>query len=138
MVGKPATDRTGTDIDAWCTKCKLVLSHIVIAQKGTKVAQVECKTCHAKHAYKAAAPKPRGTRKATAKSLSGGAPLEYEKLLKGRDAASAQHYSVAAEFAEGDVIDHSTFALGVVSRVLADLKIEVCFPDKPRILVHGR
>jgi hypothetical protein len=138
MVGTPTADRTGTDIDAWCSKCKLVLSHIIIAMKATKVARTECKTCHATHAYKASAPKPRAARKSTAKGAHGGVPLEYDKLLKGRDISSAQPYATSSQFAEGDVIDHSTFALGVVARVLADLKIEVMFPDRPRILIHGR
>ena len=46
----------GQDIDAYCTKCKLVLAHVIIALRGTRPAKVECKTCKSIHAYRKEAP----------------------------------------------------------------------------------
>ena len=40
----------GDDIDAWCGKCLMVLSHRIIAVVGNQVKKVECLTCHAIHA----------------------------------------------------------------------------------------
>jgi hypothetical protein len=135
------THKTGSDIDAWCNKCKLVLAHIIIAINGAKVARVECKTCKAVHAFKAtatkkAAPKKPGSRAAGASKELG--PAEYEKIMKGQDTSRAQRYRTAVNYAQGDVLDHTTFGIGVVLRLLTDAKIEVIFPLGCKTLVHGR
>ena len=51
------TDRisTGRDIDSYCTKCKLILEHIVVAMTGGVVVKVKCKTCGSTHRFKGAA-----------------------------------------------------------------------------------
>jgi hypothetical protein len=54
--------------------------------------------------------------------------------VAGREHARA--YSVAERFATGELLEHPTFGLGVVST--ATDKIEVVFRDGTRTLVHGR
>lgn len=137
------THTTGGDIDAWCNKCKLTLAHIVLAMDARRIVRVECKTCKASHAYKtgaegkkAANAKPTGARAARASSKAG--PAEYERVIKGRDLADAQRYRISVQYAEGDVVDHTNFKLGVVTRLLADGKIEVVFPEGLKVLVHAR
>lgn len=44
--------RTGGEIDSWCTKCKLDLTHRIIAMVGDVVKKVECKTCGSHHLYR--------------------------------------------------------------------------------------
>ena len=44
--------KTGGEIDAYCTKCKLDLGHRIIAMVGDAVKKVECKTCNSHHLYR--------------------------------------------------------------------------------------
>lgn len=44
--------RTGGEIDAYCTKCRLDLLHRIIAMVGDSVKKVECKTCGSHHLYR--------------------------------------------------------------------------------------
>src|SRR5262245_60609736 len=44
--------RTGGEIDSYCTKCRLDLTHRIIAMVGDVVKKVECKTCGSHHLYR--------------------------------------------------------------------------------------
>ncbi|HLM74940.1 MAG TPA: hypothetical protein VK459_19660, partial [Polyangiaceae bacterium] len=44
--------KTGGEIDAYCTKCRLDLLHRIIAMVGDSVKKVECKTCGSHHLYR--------------------------------------------------------------------------------------
>jgi hypothetical protein len=44
--------KTGGEIDSYCTKCKLDLTHRIIAMVGDEVKKVECKTCGSHHLYR--------------------------------------------------------------------------------------
>jgi len=44
--------KTGGEIDAYCTKCRLDLLHRIIAMVGDAVKKVECKTCGSHHLYR--------------------------------------------------------------------------------------
>jgi cytochrome c5 len=48
--------KVGTNIDAWCTKCKLVLAHTIEAIAQDSIKRVSCNTCHGTHQYKSQAP----------------------------------------------------------------------------------
>jgi hypothetical protein len=139
-----AAHKTGADVDAYCNKCKLTLAHIIIAMNGTKIAKVECKTCRGVHAYKSAAGSASSPRRASSgtktskKGSNGIGPSDYEKVIKGQDLSRAQRYRASTNFAEGDVVDHTNFGLGMVTRLLADSKIEVLFPIGMKVLVHSR
>ena len=129
----------GDDTDAYCGKCKLVLAHVIIAMKGSRPARVECKTCHAEHAFKANAPNARApTRRATTKNSAAAKLAVYEGLMEGRDLARAIKYKAGEEFRLESVLDHKTFGLGLVTRVLSDRKIEVAFKTGEKVLVHAR
>mgnify|MGYP001305101906 FL=1 len=45
----------GKDIDAWCTKCKMLLEHRVVAAVGGRPVRVLCLTCKSEHNYRATA-----------------------------------------------------------------------------------
>ena len=48
--------RAGGEVDSWCTKCRLVLNHRIIAMMGPKPVRVECSTCGSHHNYRGTAP----------------------------------------------------------------------------------
>ncbi|MBI4516339.1 MAG: hypothetical protein HY699_11055 [Deltaproteobacteria bacterium] len=131
----------GKDVDSWCTRCKLMLAHTVEAMIAGKITRVHCNTCGAQHAFR---PHPPGESAAGARSRRSPKPAasprtpDYQSLLRGRDQAAAQRYAAGERFAKGDVIRHSSFGLGVVVATKDGNKIEVLFPDGPKVLVHGR
>ena len=45
--------RVGDYIDAYCSHCKNVLDHSVVALEGDKVSRVRCRTCDYEHSYRA-------------------------------------------------------------------------------------
>jgi hypothetical protein len=136
--------KPGSTVDSWCTKCKLVLAHTVEAMVDSKITRVHCNTCRGQHAYRASAPgaKSGGSTKAkaAARAKVDKAPKrnDYETLLRGRTAASARPYATTERFAPGEVISHSAFGLGVVTGERDSVKIDVQFPDGPKVLMHGR
>jgi len=140
--------RPGSNVDAWCTKCKLILAHTIEALVGNDIKRVHCNTCMSKHAYRQYAP---GEAPRKAKERAENSPIkpkrlnagvvrasDYEGLLRGRDLFSAKPYSFREIFGEGDVLDHKTFGTGIVVGDLGMNKIEVLFPEGPKVLIHAR
>jgi hypothetical protein len=150
--------RAGGEVDSWCTKCKLVLNHRVIAMvQGTPV-RVECSTCMSHHNFRARAPGdkapaagttrsvassgsagPRSTRSTVTKAQQAALDREksWEKAIAGKAVSEFKNYRVDATFAEGDLIRHKKFGDGVVTRVLDPKKVEILFKDEPRTLAQG-
>lgn len=138
--------KTGSTVDSWCTKCKLVLAHTVEAMVESKITRVHCNTCRGQHAYRAEAPgtatKKEGAapRRSASKKASDATPKrsEYETLLRGRNGDKARTYATSERFAPGELIKHFAFGLGVVVAERDSVKIDVAFPDGPKVLMHGR
>ena len=38
--------KTGGEVDCFCTRCKMVLAHTILAMVGDRPARVKCNTCH--------------------------------------------------------------------------------------------
>ncbi len=117
------TPRVGGEIDAVCTRCKMLLGHTILAMVGTKVARVRCNTCQGEHNFHA----PGGSSSVTRESRSRAPPAakaavtasrqDLDSLLAGKDISKPLRYSAAAELVEGAVVDHPVFGLGVVLTV---------------------
>jgi hypothetical protein len=132
------TLRVGGDIDAMCTRCKMVLGHTILAMVGSKPARVRCNTCQGEHAY-------RGTEgSAVKKRWEPAAEREkkpvvtsWEALLAQKDISRARKYSAKEKFAVDEVLSHPTFGVGLVQEVRGD-KIQVAFKADVKTLVHGK
>lgn len=146
--------RAGGEVDSWCTKCKLVLNHRIIAMVGPVPARVECSTCGSHHNFRPRAPGDKapssGTRtssaSASARTPRGPTKVQqaaidrersWEKAIAGKGVRDFRPYRVSETFAEGDLVKHSKFGDGVVTRVLDASKIEILFKDEPRTLAQG-
>lgn len=143
---KPAI---ATDVDSWCTRCRLLLAHTVETMIGDKITRVHCNTCGAQHAYRPHPPGASGAagergsgslrrRPSTRKSAVSTPTVDYEGLLRGRSPSTARGYSVTERFRSDELLTHPTFGLGVVTADKGAGKIEVFFADGPKVLVHGR
>jgi hypothetical protein len=129
----------GKDVLSYCTKCKLNLSHLIVAMKDAKsIAKVKCNTCQSLHAYKdpsnSHANKTR-TKKSEGSKIISISDLWMEQLNK--TTTKSQSYAIDAKFKVGDVIDHSKFGPGIVQTVLQD-KIEVIFRHEIKTLIHNK
>jgi hypothetical protein len=153
----PKALKTGGEVDSYCTKCKLVLNHRIIAMVGTRPVRVECSTCNSHHNYRAAAPgdkvvstgsaggtvvtrskTPRATRGPT-KAAQAVMDREkmWEKAIAGKAMSDFRSYRVSLTFQEGDLIRHSKFGDGVVTRIIDNAKVEILFKDEARTLAQG-
>ena len=130
----------GKEILSYCGRCKMPLNHIInsLAKTG-KPDKCECQTCGALHKYrdpdKPVKPRAKGSR--SPKKVS----VPIEELWKEAVAKAgepAKPYAMSASFAEGDLMDHSTFGKGVVQGIAGHNKIKVIFETSEKILVHNR
>ena len=128
----------GKDVDSWCTKCKLMLAHTVESVVGGRITRVHCNTCNGQHAHRAKPPAAPGTTKPRVRRDTEPKPPNYANLLKGRDPAKARKYATTDRFAVGDLINHATFGLGLVTLLKDVNKIEVVFSEGPKVLLHRR
>lgn len=150
--------KAGGEVDSWCTKCRLVLNHRIIAMMGTKPVRVECSTCGSHHNYRARAPgekAPADPRKlgtgtapqsVRAPRVSSATKAEqarvvreqsWERAVTGRALNEFRKYTIYETFREGDLIKHTRFGDGVVVRILDANKIEILFKDEPRTLAQS-
>ena len=132
--------KVGGEVDAWCTTCKAMKWHVVVAVVDGKPAKVECNGCHKQHAFKPTppgTPKPRAAKKSAAAAPPEPAPIDdlEEKLRAGE--SSAKSYSARDSYEIGDVVRHPSFGLGLVASLPAAGKVEVAFRTGGRkLLVH--
>jgi hypothetical protein len=129
----------GSEVEAYCTKCKLVLAHTVVAMKDDKPKRVKCLTCEGEHNFRATKPKPRATKKSgTGRTTTKRSRQSWEEIMK--EAADKPHkaYSMSGSYEDGDWIEHAKFGRGCVEAYTPPNKIKVRFADSTKILVCNR
>jgi hypothetical protein len=118
--------KVGGEVDAFCSKCQLLLAHTVIAMVGAVPVKVECNTCRNVHRFRG----PAAAAKSPAARKTRSSPAEsFDELM------AAQTSDL---FAAGDVLDHATFGRGLVSGLKDPGKVEVTFRTGVKTLVHGK
>jgi hypothetical protein len=144
MVTPKAASKTppvGKDIDSMCTKCKMVLNHVIVAKVGDVVKRVKCLTCGSEHNHKAEASGGVAVKKkkATTKKAAGTKvrASDWDTLMSGRDLSRAKRYKPDGAFSKNDVLDHPKFGMGLVLADKEGSKIEVAFQEGPKVLVHN-
>lgn len=137
---KPAPGET---IEGRCTRCRAPRNHTIVAMVGERVARVRCNTCGGEHNYHplvaAAAPRaPRATASKPATPRPGKDPgaadrAAWTELRAGFRLDRAVSYAMDGRFKLNDLIDHPSFGLGQVQRVVPG-KIEVLFESGRKLL----
>jgi hypothetical protein len=145
----------GSEIDAWCTKCRLDLGHRIVAMVRGRPKRVVCQTCGSEHNYRpphtldrpgvinrTRADRPSAAPKQSAPSARARAEAdrlrEWESRIAGNVATAFARYAISRRFALGELLLHSKFGEGYVAELLEDNKINVMFRDGPKVLVHGQ
>lgn len=135
----PPFHKVGGEVDAFCSSCQLELAHTVLAMVGARIARARCNTCQKEHALRKSAPgaassfrptKPPASRPKTA-------AVSIPQQLASLDASKARNYSPKESFAEGDILNHPTFGLGLVQTVRGE-KMDVAFKAFAKTLVHQK
>jgi hypothetical protein len=137
----------GKEILSNCSKCKLILAHIIVTMKSaTEPDKVMCKTCKSTQSFKDPSAKKKKTsvEKVIKTARAGGSRKATESVgelwTKALNKATAgdKEYSIRGSFQTGDVINHPTFGQGIVEKLIDDNKIEVLFQDDYRTLMHKK
>jgi hypothetical protein len=155
----PKTLKPGSEVDAWCTKCRMDLLHRIIAMEGPKIARVECRTCGGHHNYRQpksapavakgerapsktasssrSSPPAMSSRKAAAHEAERQRESTWEKAVLGKPVTSFRSYRATQTFNSGDLIRHGKFGDGYIVRIIDRQKVEVMFKDGPRTLAQA-
>ncbi len=139
----------GSEIDAWCTKCRMDLGHRIVAMVASAPKRVICLTCNSEHNYRApasekpkrAAAKPRtsAAERVTVKARAEAERVNnWESRIAGQAHDAFIRYSMEKTFEPGQLINHKKFGEGYVVNVLDANKIEIMFRDGPKTLAHGQ
>lgn len=139
----------GENIDAYCLKCKLLLAHVILFKVNGAVSRVKCKTCGAEHKYRGATSpakksdtskslprKTAATKKPVASKLSDGQiALQWDLKSRNRQPDGPMlNYSLKETYKVNDVINHPTFGVGFVEKILSDKGMLVLFNDSVKML----
>lgn len=144
-------DKIGTEIEAFCKKCKEDTGHIITSIKNDQVTRVMCNSCHSTHKYIAAGmeieaksrkkvrPKstkdPKKVKAPRAKRLS---KLDlWNKVVGESDANTAISYAITNNYEVNNLISHGKFGLGIVQKVHSSRKIQVLFEEGEKLLVQN-
>lgn len=140
----------GKEVLSHCSKCKLILAHIIVTMKAGKLAdKVQCKTCKATHSFKdPGATKTKTSIDKVIKTAKAKSRLGSKKSTEtvaelwtkaiGKNTTGPKTYTIKGSFIMGDIIDHPTFGQGVVEKLIDSNKIEVLFQDEYRTLMHKK
>ncbi len=143
----------GDNIDAYCLKCKLLLTHVVLFKVDGMVHRVKCKTCGAEHKYRHApdavenrqksrrAPSTKaGFPKRTTTDLKKDLPdhqaaLQWDLKMRNRPPdAPVRAYAISESYQANDIIAHPKFGVGFVGKILSDKSMSVLFCDGFKLL----
>jgi hypothetical protein len=133
-------DEVGSDVEAYCPKCKADTTHVVISKYEDEIRRVQCNPCGDVHSFR----KPRGEAEedipepvAARKRALLKKPTWEEFFAKHGD-KNAKPYEFRETYRENAIVFHPKFGKGFVSEVVSESKVEISFADARRILVHNR
>lgn len=134
------TEDVGSDVEAYCPKCKGDTTHVVISKYEDEIRRVQCNPCGDVHSFR----KPRGELEedvpepvAARKRAMLKKPAWTEFFTKHGEKA-ARPYEFREPYRENQIVLHPKFGKGFVSEVVSGSKVEITFEDARRVLVHNR
>ena len=141
----------GRKIDAFCSRCRLTLAHVVLYEVAGAVRRVQCRTCGTQHGYRGARParrpeisaeRQRGVRGAFPARPAPGRPADSRQWEKRRTEAPPDaviwDYRLTERYEKGDMIEHPQFGRGFVERIPTDTSMEVLFREGRKRMAMNR
>ena len=133
-------DEVGSDVEAYCPKCKADTTHVVISKYEDEIRRVQCNPCGDVHSFR----KPRGEAEedlpepVAARKRALLKKLTWEEFFAKHGEKNAKPYEFRDTYRENAILFHPKFGKGYVSEVVSESKVEITFRDARRILVHNR
>ena len=133
-------DEVGSDVEAFCPKCKADTTHVVISKYEDEIRRVQCNPCGDVHSYR----KPRGDAEddvpepVAARKRAMMKKLTWEEFFAKHGEKDAKPYEFRECYRENHIVFHPKFGKGFISEVVSESKVEITFADARRILVHNR
>src|SRR3954470_9670388 len=133
-------DEVGSDVEAYCPKCKGDTTHVVISKYEDEIRRVQCNPCGDVHSFR----KPRGDAEddvpepIAAKKRAMMKKVTWEEFFNKHGEKSGKPYEFREAYHDNVIVTHPKFGRGFVSEVLSDSKVEITFKDSRRVLVHNR
>jgi hypothetical protein len=133
-------DEVGSDVEAYCPKCKGDTTHVVISKYEDEIRRVQCNPCGDVHSFR----KPRGDveddvpEPIAAKKRALMKKPTFEEFFAKHSDKNAKPYEFREHYHENVIVTHPKFGKGFVSEIMSDSKVEVTFKDSRRVLVHNR
>jgi hypothetical protein len=133
-------DEVGSDVEAYCPKCKGDTTHVVISKYEDEIRRVQCNPCGDVHSFR----KPRGDveddvpEPIAAKKRAMMKKQTWEEFFAKHSDKHAKPYEFREAYHENVIVTHPKFGTGFVSEILSDSKAEITFKDARRVLVHNR
>ena len=133
-------DEVGSDVEAYCPKCKADTTHVVISKYEDEIRRVQCNPCGDVHSFR----KPRGEAEedmpepVAARKRALLKKLTWEEFFAKHGERNAKPYEFRDTYRENAIVFHPKFGKGYVSEVVSESKVEITFSDARRILVHNR
>jgi hypothetical protein len=133
-------DEVGSDVEAYCPKCKADTTHVVISKYEDEIRRVQCNPCGDVHSFR----KPRGEAEedmpepVAARKRALLKKLTWEEFFAKHGEKNAKPYEFRDTYRENNIVFHPKFGKGFVSELVSESKVEITFADARRILVHNR
>jgi hypothetical protein len=133
-------DEVGSDVEAYCPKCKGDTTHVVISKYEDEIRRVQCNPCGDVHSFR----KPRGDveddvpEPIAAKKRAMMKKHSWEEFFAKHSEKNAKPYNFGERYSENVIVTHPKFGKGFVTEVMSDSKVEITFKDSRRVLVHNR
>jgi len=133
-------DEVGSDVEAYCPKCKADTTHVVISKYEDEIRRVQCNACGDVHSFR----KPRGEveddvpEPIAAKKRASVKKLSWDEFFVKHGEKPAKPYEFRERYSENTIVTHPKFGKGFVSEIISDSKVEISFKDGRRVLVHNR
>jgi hypothetical protein len=129
--------KVGGEVLAFCTTCKTLKDHIIVAMLGEKPAKVECMGCHKQHAFRGAPGAKKAAKPRAAKATPPPPVDDLDAKLAGRE-GEARAYAPKERFAVDELVRHPSFGVGLVVALPAPQRVEVAFRGGRKLLLHDR
>jgi hypothetical protein len=133
-------DEVGSDVEAYCPKCKADTTHVVISKYEDEIRRVQCNPCGDVHSFR----KPRGEAEedmpepVAARKRALLKKLTWEEFFAKHGEKNPKPYEFRETYRENAIVFHPKFGKGYISEVVSESKVEITFADSRRILVHNR
>jgi hypothetical protein len=133
-------DEVGSDVEAFCPKCKADTTHVVISKYEDEIRRVQCNPCGDVHSFR----KPRGEAEddvpepVAARKRAMMKKYTWEEFFAKHGEKEAKPYEFREGYRENQILFHPKFGKGFVSEIVSESKVEITFADARRILVHNR